>query len=449
MSKLNATNIKKAYNYMKKNGLKAMLTQAAERLESHDYDDYTFEPVSEEELEKQRKNAGSYSVRFSILVPAYNTPRKYFKEMIESVEAQTYPNWELIIGDAGDEAMGLKEIVDEFSDRRVRYIKLPENKGISGNTNAILKGARGEYIALLDHDDFLTPDALYENAKLISEATKKPGLIYSDEDKCNGDATRFYDVYRKPNFNLDLLLSNNYICHFLVIKSEDLKSIGFRSEFDGAQDYDVTLRCVMRYMPDFKEVYHIPKVLYHWRCHEESTASNPQSKLYAYEAGKNALTDALETLGWKAEVTHSKHLGFMDVKYIPGIFDVREDIGMIGGKIINDKGVIIGGIMDENGTPIFEGLKDGYSGYRNTATLKQDADLLDIRCMKLRPELYDVFKDVTGMEYKEDPKTGFYDIKLQKDDTDLMKICTIICHRIKKMGYKLLYDPDCSVKVKE
>ena len=178
---------------MKKNGLKAMLTQAAERLESHDYDDYTFESVSEEELEKQRKNAGSYSVRFSILVPAYNTPKEYFKEMIESVEAQTYPNWELIIGDAGDETKGLKEIAEEFSDRRVRYIKLPENKGISGNTNAILKKARGEYIALLDHDDFLTPDALYENAKLISEATKKPGLIYSDEDSFDANGVKLFD----------------------------------------------------------------------------------------------------------------------------------------------------------------------------------------------------------------------------------------------------------------
>ncbi|MBR4992997.1 MAG: glycosyltransferase, partial [Lachnospiraceae bacterium] len=174
MGKINVTNFKRAINYMKKNGLSAMLTLAAERLESHAYDEETYEPLSEEELEAQRRDAGSYSVKFSILVPAFNTPKDYFRKMIESVEEQTYPNWELLIGDAGDVEAGLKDIAEEYNDMRVRYVKLGDNLGISGNTNELLKLAKGDYVALLDHDDFLTPDALYENAKLISKAQVTP-----------------------------------------------------------------------------------------------------------------------------------------------------------------------------------------------------------------------------------------------------------------------------------
>lgn len=451
MSKLNVTNLKKAYNYMKKNGLKAMIDAASERLEHHDYDDETYVPVLEEELAKQRKEAAFFTTRFSILVPAFNTPKAYFTALIDSVEEQTYPNWELLIGDAGDEVSGLKEICDSYSDKRIRYFKLKENKGISENTNAILKEARGDYAALLDHDDLLTPDALYENARLIAKSLEKnqrARLIYSDEDKCNGDASRFYEVFHKPDFNPDMLLSNNYVCHLQVIDLNDLKSVKFRKEFDGSQDYDVTLRVAMLFMPDFKEIYHIPKVLYHWRCHEDSTAANPQSKLYAYEAGKRALEDAIKTFGWDANVTHSKHLGFFDVKYNPDIFSQRSDVGMIGGKVLNSKDEIIGGIMDKNMNPIFAGLKSTHSGYRNQASLKQDAEYLDVRCFKLHPDLYDVFEEITGVKYVENEENGYFDIKFLKNDTDLMEFCTIICERIKKMGYKLLYDPDLSVKVK-
>ncbi|MBR5944850.1 MAG: hypothetical protein IKZ94_07885, partial [Lachnospiraceae bacterium] len=140
---------------------------------------------------------------------------------------------------------------------------------------------------------------------------------------------------------------------------------------------------------------------------------------------------------------------FYNVDYIPDTFTVREDIGIIGGKVVNDKHVIIGGMMDRDGKVIFAGLKDKQSGYRNTATLKQDAEYLDIRCMKVRPELREVFKEATGLDYIENHETGFFEVKLQNYDTDLMKVSTIICDRIKTMGYKLLYDPNCSVKVKE
>jgi len=453
MGKINGANLKKAWHYMQKNGIKSMLTLAGERLQKHAYDDETYIPMTQEEIERQKIESDRYSTSFSILVPAYETPAQYFREMIASVVNQTYTNWELLIADAGSENAGLRKIADEFGDARIKYIKLSKNAGISENTNAILALAQNDYVALLDHDDLYTPDALFENAKLIEEFSKecgyRPGLIYSDEDKCDETGTKFYEVYHKPDFNLDLLLSNNYICHLLVMKREDMQKLAFRKKYDGSQDYDITIRQAMKSWPEFKDVCHIPKVLYHWRCHLASTAVNPESKRYAYEAGKAAVEDLISTMNWNATVEHSKHLGFFDINYSPDIFSVREDIGIIGGKVLNNKNVIIGGMMEEDGSLTFGGLKSNYSGYRNRAQIKQDAALLDIRCMKVRPELWDVFQAVTGIKYVENPETGFFDEKTIENDTDMMEFCTIISRKITKLGCKLLYDPSLAIKVKE
>lgn len=152
---------------------------------------------------------------FSILVPTYRTPENYLREMIDSVLAQTYGSFELILADAsGDESV--KQVVDTYEDKRIRYIRLAENKGISGNTNEALKHATGLYTGLLDHDDLLTPDALYENAMAIAEARSRgirPQLLYSDEDKCDENGENYFCPHKKEEFNLDLILSNNYICH--------------------------------------------------------------------------------------------------------------------------------------------------------------------------------------------------------------------------------------------
>ena len=182
-------------------------------------------------------------------------------------------------------------------DSRIRYEILGGNRGISGNTNAALAMAKGEYVILADHDDTIPPQAFYEVAKAIN---KHPDcdVLYSDEDKLDMDGKALFDPHFKPDFNPDLLTSVNYICHLFVVKKELLDQVGgFRQEFDGAQDYDFIFRCTEQ----AKEIVHIPQVLYHWRCHQDSTASNPESKMYAFEAGSRAIMAHYERMGIPAE----------------------------------------------------------------------------------------------------------------------------------------------------
>ena len=247
-----------------------------------------------EELEAQRKRNFLKDITFSIVVPTFQTPEKFLRQMIESVLGQTFCRVELILAD-GSSDDSVEKIVSEYAaaDTRIKYQRLSENKGISENTNEGLKMATGEYIGLLDHDDILELHALYEMRMAIA-GNPEADVLYSDEDKVSFDLTTYFEPHFKPDFNPDLLRSNNYICHFLVFKRELLEQVGgFRTEYDGAQDFDLVLRLTEK----AKCVVHIPKVLYHWRSHDASTATNPMSKLYAYEAGKRAVEDHLKRCG--------------------------------------------------------------------------------------------------------------------------------------------------------
>ncbi len=190
---LTPSNWKKTYHYLRKNGPREALTAALERLSERDNDAYTYIPPSEEELERQRNNQDISNIRFSLLVPVYQTPEAYFQEMIASVRAQTYENWELILADASPKDT-LRALAESADDPRIHYFQLKENKGISANTNEALSHAAGDYTGLLDHDDVLTPDALYEMARAIGESKKhgnRARLLYSDEDKWDGEAAKY------------------------------------------------------------------------------------------------------------------------------------------------------------------------------------------------------------------------------------------------------------------
>lgn len=226
------------------------------------------------------------TIKFSILVPLYNTRESYLREMIQSVRDQIYGNWELCLADGSDPEHGYVETVcREYADvdSRIRYERLTENKGISENTNACAQMATGDYIALLDHDDVYTPDALYYNARAIYETDAD--VLYSDEDHLALDGTHVNPFY-KPDWSPDLLYSQMYICHLLVFRRSLFETIGgYRKEFDGAQDYDLMLR----FSEETERICHIPRILYSWRESETSTASNAGAKPYAHIAGKNAL----------------------------------------------------------------------------------------------------------------------------------------------------------------
>lgn len=315
IKKVRPYTIKKGLLYLKHYGFKDFMSRLAERMEPEEVPYgpwYEEHKASEAELEKQRKVRWSDPVTISIAVPAFHTPEEFLCQLLDSLKAQSYPYWELCIANASPEDESMKAVLDRYQkeDKRIRVLDLEENAGISENTNAALFMATGEYVSLLDHDDLLAPDCLYEVACRIRD--EKADMIYTDEDKVTADLSEHYQPHLKPDFSPDLLRSNNYICHFLTVKKELLEAAGgFRKEFDGAQDHDFIFRCSEK----AEHIAHIPRILYHWRTHKASTADNPASKLYAYDAGKRAVEGNLERMGLKGEVSHTKDYGFYDVKY--------------------------------------------------------------------------------------------------------------------------------------
>ena len=304
MNLMNMETVHVAWDFLKENGLKALILKSKHKIQGID-DDYDYAEwwnltkPSEEELEAQKKETFEYMPKFSIVIPVYKTPEKFLKEMLDSIVEQTYANWELCIADGSPSGESVENVLKKYAekDSRIRYKVLGENLGISGNTNAALEMAEGDFVVLADHDDRLTPNALFECAKKLNE-NRSCDVLYSDEDKLDMDGDELFDPHFKPDFNPDLLTSVNYICHLFVVKKELLDKVGgFRAEYDGAQDYDFIFRCT----ESAKEIRHIPKVLYHWRCHQESTASNPESKLYAFEAGARAIMAHYERCGIPAE----------------------------------------------------------------------------------------------------------------------------------------------------
>lgn len=268
--------------------------------------------TEEQEIQRDAEKKFAYRPKISVLVPVYRTPIPVLCEMIESVCNQTYSNFELCIADGsmGDDVLEDTILQYHKKDARIVYRKLAENSGISGNTNAALSMATGEYVGLLDHDDLLEPDALYEVVSRLQQ--KMYDILYTDEDKVNEDSTKFMDPNFKPDFSMDLFCSHNYITHFFVVKRSIIDSVGgFRSEYDGSQDYDVMFRCIEQ----SKDICHIPKILYHWRMITGSTADNPASKMYCYEAGRKAIESHLQRVGLEGTVAMTDMWGIYHTVY--------------------------------------------------------------------------------------------------------------------------------------
>lgn len=254
----------------------------------------------DKQVAEQRKHKFKSNPKISIVVPMYNTPKKFFEELVDSCIRQSYTNWELCLADGSPEEN--KELTKIYSkDERIKYNFLGKNEGISGNTNETLKMVTGDYVALLDHDDLLSDYALYFVVECINNHPDVE-FMYSDEDKITEKGDR-YDAYFKPNFAPDTLRCQNYICHFSIFKKELMDKLeGFRSKYDGAQDYDIFLRMSEITEPD--KIRHIPRILYHWRVHSESTAKlDSNAKNYAFDNGIVAIQDHIERLGLKGKVT--------------------------------------------------------------------------------------------------------------------------------------------------
>lgn len=297
-------------------GFTSTWRKVVRKLRNHDSFRNARAPLyTREELEAQKSVVFPREIKFSILVPLYNTPEKFLHEMIQSVIAQTYGNWELCLADGSDDQHGyVGDICRKYasSDSRVRYRKLEKNYGISGNTNACIDMATGDFISLFDHDDLLHPAALFAKMKVICE--QDADFVYTDENTFHHTPADAFCPHFKPDFAPDNLRANNYICHFTSFKRTLLDEVGkFRSECDGSQDFDMMLRLTEK----ARKIVHIPQILYYWRAHANSVADSVGAKPYVIEAAKRAISDHLERVGLKGEVLDSA---------VPSMYRLRYEV---------------------------------------------------------------------------------------------------------------------------
>ena len=438
---------KRGISYLSRNGIRATVIKGLERIERNRQESgYKPSVCDEKEILRQRAVRFEVPYKISILVPVYETDPELLRKTLDSVGEQTYGNWELILADASRDDMRRNTVRDFMEDyslmckdefgsvfEKVKYVRLTENKGISGNTNEALSHAKGDYVGLLDHDDLLEPDALFEIMSAIENDEKKNRdsdklsrvmAVYTDEDKISEDGRHLFDPNFKPDFDPVMLLTNNYICHFFVADANLAKSVGgFRPDYDGAQDHDFILRCTEGVGRD--RILHVAKVLYHWRSTAGSTSENPDAKLYAYEAGKRAVQDHLKRCGIEAQMTDSPHLGFfvpeyaklhrsvsnitteentefvmilsnelrpLDATYIEDMMSCMHFpyIGAVTGKIIGKDGRIesAGFSVSSDGarTPEYAHLNRHFSGYLHRASIDRLTDDFAADCVLVRRE---------------------------------------------------------------
>ena len=234
-----------------------------------------------------------YKPKISILMPVYNVDQTWLEKAIDSVMNQLYENWELCIADDASQKKYIKQVLERYSggEERIKIKYLKENQGVSRASNEALRLATGEFVGLLDNDDELTIDALYENVKFLNKSPEAD-LIYSDEDKTDTRGNRT-EPFFKPDYSPDFLLTKNYICHFSLFRRSIINDIGgFRKWYEGSQDYDLILRFIEKTKPE--RIFHIPKILYHWRKIPGSAATRVDAKSYAFASAKKALLDYLK-----------------------------------------------------------------------------------------------------------------------------------------------------------
>lgn len=308
----------KAKEYYRQYGMKATIGRVLDKITGRDTITYkkfyARHLPTKSILNAQREYKFEYQPKISIVIPLYKTPQNYLDELVNSIRNQTYVNWELCLSDGSGEHSPLTEILQKYEkeDSRIKVVYNKRPLQISENTNAALRIATGDYIGFADHDDLLAPNALYE---CVSEINRDLSIdmLYTDEDKIDMSGKEHFMPHFKSDFNIDMLRSTNYFCHFVVVKRETFEKAGFlNSEFDGAQDYDFVLRCVEVSM----NIKHIAKVLYHWRAHKDSTAENPESKDYAFKAGARAVQAHYDRLGIEATVEETRHKGIYRTKYV-------------------------------------------------------------------------------------------------------------------------------------
>lgn len=310
---------RKSWRYLQRKGMKQFAWRVSDVLFGQDSISYERwrrkYAVTKQELEAQCSHRFEYEPKISIVVPLYRTPEKFLREMIASVQQQTYANWELVLSDGSGADSSLQPLLEEYEkkDVRIKALHNEQQLRIAENTNAAIAHVTGAYLIFGDHDDLFAPDALYECVRVLNE-NPDVQMIYSDEDKVDASGKRYFEPHFKPDYSPDLLCSMNYFCHLVLVKKTLADEVGaLDPAFDGAQDYDYVLRCSERAQE--KQIVHIPKILYHWRSHGESTAENPESKRYAFDAGRRAIQAHYDRCQIPAVVREGEYAGIYYSRY--------------------------------------------------------------------------------------------------------------------------------------
>jgi len=430
-----------AYKYsyvkslLKRYGFRGLILKTKERASSpmlkYSKEYARFLPT-EEELELQRIKADDFPFKplVSIVVPTYETPERFLRVLIDSVVAQTYTNFELVLAD-GSNSDVVKNVSASYDDDRICYYRLEKNDGISGNTNQGFEKVKGDYIALIDHDDLITENALFEMIKKLNSdytaENRNMAMIYSDEDKISGEPYTYSRPHFKPDFNQEFVRHNNYFCHFLMFSRElQVKVGGLRKKYDGAQDYDFVLRCIAA----GANVCHVPKILYHWRIHEGSTAGNSANKAYAFDAGCAAIENYLDLIGESGKVSTTPNLGVYKVEYTfkCSEMDTRtlyssnasrmseeeekalknllseKDVLAVAPRLLDTKNrvVAVGTTFDKEGNvaDLCSGIPSVYKGYFLHGVIPKDVSILRTEAILWRQDAYDRYNMLCEKYFK-------------------------------------------------
>ena len=363
---------------------------------------------------------------FSVIVTTYEPVLRYFEQTLISVLSQTYGGFELIIADTSM-SNGVRETLDHYRDERIRYYSVPGNRGEASLINDAAYLATGNYICTVDVGDLLTKDALYEVFLCIMRTGAE--ILYTDEDHCDAAGRKFDRPNRKPDFNKDYLLSNNYMRRLLVIRRELFLALRLRDAFDGALTYDLVLRAPK------SEVYHVSHILYHVSSASWDSRRAEREPDAEIAAEKAALEDYFRVRSIRATVSFTGRRRIYRISYTPNIFACRSDVGVLGGRVLSRTHKVVGGMFDADGKVMYEGMDEADGGPMNRALSVQNAFAVDARCIQVRPELRRLFEEIVGK-----PGDEIF-TESGRDPAELRRRSILFCAKVRELGYLIVWDP--------
>ena len=353
---------------------------------------------------------------FSIFMAVREPDLRLFRATLSSVLDQTYGQYELCILDRGVSDR-VRDVIAWYREDRLRYLDFSDGTSLAGAFNRAASQAAGDYVLCLECGDLLTKDALFEAALAVMQTDAE--LLYTDEDRCDARGKHFSDPYFKPDFSIDYLYSTDYMSRLLFVRRPLFLALRFREDFENAKEYDLVLRAPK------SGIHHIPKVL----CHVPQRGNLPAEVL---DARRRALADYFQVRRVRAAVRPVASTGLMEIKYDPDIFGARRMVGVVGGKVLDERHRIIGGMQDEKGNILFEGWDEAEEGPRLIAKTQQNAWSVDVRCMRIRKELYSLYEEVFGCSYEG---------HVMCSGDQLGTLSRQFCARVREMGYTIVWNP--------